>query len=276
VASRTRLAFAFSVFLALGAVPSFANAQGEPAPSSSSSASPSPKSIDTIYLNNGGIIRGRIVEIVPDDHVVIVLPNENKRVAWSEIRRITADMPVRSATVTANPSSSSPSSSPSSPLTPARAEEPPTPAPPPKPHWQPNAPLFIGGACVFGLAYGLTLLVAFPSSVEALGRFLDGKSNLRAGGVALIIPFIGPIIFAEGHGTDSVLNKSGGELPDGLHDMLWVSAVMQMAGGASMIAGLALGGTPAPKKEGAFKPSLRLQPMIAPSTVGLSVNVTEW
>jgi hypothetical protein len=44
---------------------------------------------DTIHLRNGGLYRGRVTEIVPGDHVtVIVIGGETKRIAWAEVDRV--------------------------------------------------------------------------------------------------------------------------------------------------------------------------------------------
>jgi hypothetical protein len=45
--------------------------------------------VDTIHLRSGGFFRGRVTEIVPGDHVSIVLPTgETRRLTWSDVDRV--------------------------------------------------------------------------------------------------------------------------------------------------------------------------------------------
>jgi len=47
---------------------------------------PSPRPDDTVYLRDGGYVRGVIVEFVPNDHVTVVTPTQEKHVVeWSRI-----------------------------------------------------------------------------------------------------------------------------------------------------------------------------------------------
>ncbi len=53
-----------------------------------------PSDADTVNLRNGSFFRGRVTELVPQDHVTIVLPsNEVKRLAWTEIEKIVLSQP---------------------------------------------------------------------------------------------------------------------------------------------------------------------------------------
>lgn len=45
--------------------------------------------IDAVHLRNGGLYRGHVTEIVPGDHVTILVEKgEPKRIAWAEIDRV--------------------------------------------------------------------------------------------------------------------------------------------------------------------------------------------
>ncbi|MDF2691950.1 MAG: uncharacterized protein K0S65_333 [Labilithrix sp.] len=61
-----------------------------PAASEGVTATPSATTtIDNVHLRNGGLYRGRVTEIVPGDHVtVIVEKGETKRVPWAEVDRV--------------------------------------------------------------------------------------------------------------------------------------------------------------------------------------------
>ncbi len=45
--------------------------------------------IDTVHLRSGGMFRGRVTEIVPGDHVTVLLSTgETRRVAWPDVERV--------------------------------------------------------------------------------------------------------------------------------------------------------------------------------------------
>src|SRR5688572_19728102 len=45
--------------------------------------------IDTVHLRDGGLYRGRVTEVVPGDHVTVILANgETKRIAWPNVDRV--------------------------------------------------------------------------------------------------------------------------------------------------------------------------------------------
>jgi hypothetical protein len=85
------------VLLASLLVPSVALADEEPpplpppAPSAPAPAAPASGSatIDNVHLRNGGLYRGHVTEIVPGDHVTIVVEKgETKRIPWPEVDRV--------------------------------------------------------------------------------------------------------------------------------------------------------------------------------------------
>lgn len=63
-----------------------------PPPASSGGATTSPSAtatVDTVHLRNGGLYRGRVTEIVPGDHLtIVVVEGETKRVPWAEVDRV--------------------------------------------------------------------------------------------------------------------------------------------------------------------------------------------
>ncbi len=222
--------------------------------------------VDTVYFTNGGFVRGRIVELIPEDHVTIMVTGtgETKTIPWKEIRKVSADVPAGAVNRAPPPRP-----------TPAHIEEPPGPPRPPAPaSWRPHPPTFIGGAIAFGAAYGITALIAIPSLLNGTLRFLDGRSNLRAGGVQLFVPFLGPFLFAGNQPNDEILNEGGRGISDSFRDVLYVSGAVQIIGGAGMITGLVLGGRPEPAKKG--MPKLEVAPLVGQGTLGLTVGAYQW
>ena len=62
-----------------------------PAPTTTEPApSPSTGGPDEVALKNGGFVRGTVVELMPDQHVVIVPDGSSERrtIAWSEVERV--------------------------------------------------------------------------------------------------------------------------------------------------------------------------------------------
>jgi hypothetical protein len=107
-----------SFFVTLAAatlLPALAFADDEvpplPPPSAQAEASGS-ATVDSVHLRNGGLYRGRVTEIVPGDHVTVVIASsgETKRIPWPEIDRvIVASTPVPPAPTGSTPVSSTPS-----------------------------------------------------------------------------------------------------------------------------------------------------------------------
>src|SRR5688572_33447763 len=80
-----RSLFVAAIFLFL-TTPAHADEPEKPAPAP---AQKTPVRTDTVRLRTGGLSRGRVVEIVPEDHVKIVeLDGQAKEIPWSEIDRI--------------------------------------------------------------------------------------------------------------------------------------------------------------------------------------------
>ena len=104
-----RASFAVTL-LAATLFPAAAFAQDEvpPLPPATGATTPSASAtVDAVYLRNGGMYRGRVTEIVPGDHVtVLVQPsNETKRIPWPEVDRvIVASTPAYARCCAASPS----------------------------------------------------------------------------------------------------------------------------------------------------------------------------
>jgi len=83
----------------LTAAPAFADETPPPA------LAPSPAVSDAVHLRNGGLYRGRVTEIVPNDHVTIIVERgEPTRIAWGEIAKVvvaTASAPITPTPATA-------------------------------------------------------------------------------------------------------------------------------------------------------------------------------
>jgi hypothetical protein len=80
--------------VALALVPSIARADDPPLPPSAPPAAgtvseSTSATIDTVHLRAGGMFRGRVTEIVPGDHVTVLLTTgESRRIAWPEVERV--------------------------------------------------------------------------------------------------------------------------------------------------------------------------------------------
>lgn len=117
-----RRAFFFSILLAASLVPSLALADDEPppplplpAPAAPTTTPSASTTVDAVHLRNGGFFRGRVTEIVPGDHVTVVVApgGETKRIPWADVDRvIVASTPVPPTPTTATPV---PSSTPTAP-----------------------------------------------------------------------------------------------------------------------------------------------------------------
>lgn len=57
------------------------------APAAQGESAPAPEALgdDQVVLNNGGMLRGQVVESMPDSHVTIVVAGETRRIEWAEV-----------------------------------------------------------------------------------------------------------------------------------------------------------------------------------------------
>jgi hypothetical protein len=298
-----------AAFLIAAAVAAPARAQeaGTPAPGAppATEASAIPATPDTVFLRSGGFYRGQVTEIVPDDHVTLVVGSASKQIPWNEIDRIVASNgPGKPQTVlrvnaeTSTPAlplsgAAQPGTPPVPASTPAQLEAPPVDATP-RTAWRPNRPLLITGGVLFGIGYVPNLVAAAPSTVGLGARVvlifltlglacLDGGSggyvcSGQHGAMQLLIPFAGPFLFATDHPRDSVFNKTGRPLSDFDRGLLYASGGLQIAGLASVLTALALGKhepVPGPKHTGAG-PSFFVLPQTNAGAVGLTFGLHRW
>lgn len=86
-----RLEALLGVLAAAGAllVPGITRAEDlPPLPSPAATSAPS-STIDTVYLRSGGLLRGHVTELLPKDHVTIVVEGgDTKRIAWAEVDHV--------------------------------------------------------------------------------------------------------------------------------------------------------------------------------------------
>ena len=107
-----RSAITLFVGIAVMTTPVPSSARVEPPPSIDDADEPAPLGPDEVVLTNGGFLRGTLVEVLPDEHVVLVLggSHERRRIPHAEIERIERGKhaPPREAEATAPPQASEP------------------------------------------------------------------------------------------------------------------------------------------------------------------------
>jgi hypothetical protein len=286
---------------------------GDPLPAAAQSATPAssapalrPTTDDVVHLRNGGFYRGRLSEIVPGDHVTIAIEGgESKAIAWDEVDRVVASTgpttpPVvipRATTALSPAPSPSPDTAPlpPTPETPASFDTPNVPTRP-RTEWRANRPLLVTGAILFAVGYGPNVLAAAPSTAGVAGRFLvfvltagiavlacigSGNGYLcngQHGAVQLLVPAIGPFLFAADHPRDTVLNERGRPLGDVAKGLLYTSAGLQIAGLGSILGAIVMGKHEpvAVRKTTSTTPSFFITPQGDATTVGISVGVHRW
>jgi len=65
--------------------------------------------VDTVYLRSGGMFRGRVTEIVPGDHVTVILTTgESRRLVWRDVDRVV----VASTAIPPPPTAAAPATAP--------------------------------------------------------------------------------------------------------------------------------------------------------------------
>lgn len=282
------LALAFVVGAALplmGARPASAEPPPAPAPTATG---------DAVFLKNGGYYRGTLTELVPGDHVTILVEGgEKKTIPWADVDRVVAVEDVPNSKPPALPPSGQPA--PQNPAAPSPAELPPA-EPPPRTEWQPNRPLLVTGAISFAVGYGPNVLAAAPSTIGFAARVLlfvgtagmalflcidDNGSYLcegQHGAMQLLVPVAGPFLFAANHPHDSVLNENGAALGGTTKAFLYTSGGLQIAGVGTILAALIAGKqelVPGRKKSDA-SPSFFVAPQGGANTVGLGFGLRNW
>ena len=94
------------------------SARAEDTPVAAPEAAP-PAPPDTLYLRNGGMIRGRVQEILPTSHVLVTLSTgEVRRVPWNEIERVIVASAATIPPLPSLPSTPPPAVAPPAPTTP--------------------------------------------------------------------------------------------------------------------------------------------------------------
>jgi hypothetical protein len=88
----TRLIGIGCALAAVLVVPSIAHAdegdRGTPTSPPATVESPT-ATIDTVHLRSGGLLRGRVTEILPGDHVTVLTPTgESRRIPWLDVDRV--------------------------------------------------------------------------------------------------------------------------------------------------------------------------------------------
>jgi hypothetical protein len=231
-------------------------------------------STDSLFRRDGSVVRGRITEIVPNDHVTLLLGNGNEvRVPWSEVDRLVPDappplrMPERDWNDKARP-----------------------PDVVGRPQWRHNRTLVLVGSLGFAAGYAPVVAAALPSAsrhalvlVVVMLTFglacIDNNCPDRgSGALQLLVPVVGPLVFAEKHPRDAAINETGAPLSSTTRGLLYASAGVQTAGLLTMLAGVVFGHyeTPSSASKTAARPALTVGPFNAPNSVGLSVGATHW
>lgn len=88
---RTALVLGVAVTLPVSAWAAPPDAAEPPVVSPSAAEAPAPAPTagdDRVVLKNGGMLRGQIVESMPDSHVTILVAGETRRVEWSEVEQV--------------------------------------------------------------------------------------------------------------------------------------------------------------------------------------------
>lgn len=171
----------------------------------------------------------------------------------------------------------------------------------PRTSWAPNQPLLLVGGGLALVGYGPNFVAGLPSAAGGVARgivlvltlggvgcFTERPSDVTAyicydgrhGAVQLLIPFVGPITFANSHPRDTVLNPDGNPLSGTTRALLYTSAALQIAGVSSVLLSLALGRSEPVQERAAAGPSIYVAPLessgVAGATVGLSLGVQRW
>lgn len=124
--------------------------------------------------------------------------------------------------------------------------------------FRPNKPLLFAGAGIFAAGYLPVVGAAAPSTVGLLGRIVlfVGSVGLvpivcalgdsdgyvcrgQHGSIQLLLPIGGPLLFAENHPEDSILNVHGRPLSPFVKTALYTSSAAQLAGSLLVVTSLA-------------------------------------
>jgi hypothetical protein len=171
----------------------------------------------------------------------------------------------------------------------------------------PNRTLKLAGGAILGAGYAPVAVAAIPATLQiALGTasfvlipdyscfttdrtpwnkpWDDEHCVGHAGGVQLLVPVAGPLLFAKNHPKDQWLNTDGRERSGGVNGLLIASASVQALGLAMIVAGFLFRSPepvePAspplsPAESSAPKPYCFVLPDVARG-IGLTLGVTRW
>jgi hypothetical protein len=153
--------------------------------------------------------------------------------------------------------------------------------------WKPVMPLFGPGTALLLAGYVPVFGAALPTTLRAgatlfydlgtVGLACDnGKPDYTCAGdfgaAQLLIPFVGPFLFADNHPKDSQINPHGLAVPPSTRTLLYVDGVMQITGATLMAIGLASGHWEHDARSTSDS-SFTLTPMLGMGRAGLSLQI---
>ncbi len=153
--------------------------------------------------------------------------------------------------------------------------------------WKPFMPLFGPGTALLLAGYAPVLGAAVPTTLRAGATFFyalgtaglacdNGKPDYTCSGDfgagELLIPLVGPFIFADDHPKDSQINPHGLAVSATTRTLLYVDGVAQIAGAAFMGIGLATGHWDHDGRS-SMQSTFTIVPMLSLGRVGLSLSV---
>lgn len=128
----------------------------------------------------------------------------------------------------------------------------------------------ITGAAMFGAAYAPAFVMGTASVVDALGNFricvLAPCREPQDDGAALLIPIVGPLMYAEPSARDDLLRTDRPSNAE--RAALYSSAAVQTAGLVTLLVGV-MQSTPARRA-----PRSVVTPLVSPSASGIAMSGT--
>lgn len=149
--------------------------------------------------------------------------------------------------------------------------------------------LFEAGKVVFGVSYGATAAFGMPSALGGVGRLVAapyvvaravaggcGESDFgeyvcdgQHGGMALVIPVVGPFLFTTLHVKDSFLNPNGSRYAWPVHVLAYTATAAQITGILLMLEGKSVDRHGRDRPE---KGSLHVMPSISSGSIGVGMT----
>jgi len=158
--------------------------------------------------------------------------------------------------------------------------------------WKPVMPLFGPGTALLLGGYVPLFAATSPTWVRAGATFFydlgsagmgcdHGKPEYTCsgdyGGAQLLVPLVGPFLFAESHPKDSQLNPNGMAMTTTMRNLLYVDGAAQITGAVLMGVGLASGSWQRDGRDSGPSPQLTrfsIAPMLGMGRAGLSLGVS--